>query len=349
MMKITFVGNFRNASGTSEVIRNYYEVGKKINIAVSIAGLGAVDKAVSSMIPVQANIQTTDILVLVFETTMNICGDQFKYVADVSKKVRTLILDTDGKYGPFVSLENDSSHSSNSSAVKWRELMSSLSDRIYQPKAVNHSIGDGETFLFYGFPSQTYEFDDTAPYPYDILYMGNNWHRWKQISTFVAKLHNIRYLVPKIAIFGRGWNSEPIFGPHDERFSDQDFLNRHDVSVFPSAPFGTILECMSQGKFNPVLVRPILSHMMYLTPRMFETFAANTVPILSSELNYLTKVFGPEVLELVIEDNEPAHLITKVLENRRFYIEVLHSIRSNLVAKQSYSHRLFELIELATS
>jgi hypothetical protein len=58
------------------------------------------------------------------------------------------------------------------------------------------------------------------------------------------------------------------------------FLKSNDVEVCPSVPFAKVIRNISPGKINSILERPKLDSLGLITPRILETFSAQTLSLL---------------------------------------------------------------------
>ena len=65
----------------------------------------------------------------------------------------------------------------------------------------------------------------------------------------------------------------------DTYFSDSDYLRKLGVEVMLPIPFSQVIGWMNKAVFNPVLLRPTFDRLRLSDPRMFETAAANTIPL----------------------------------------------------------------------
>src|SRR5262245_11096014 len=102
---------------------------------------------------------------------------------------------------------------------------------------------------------------------------------------------------------------------------------------------------MSQGVFNPVLIRPLFAHLGLVTCRTFETPAANTIPLFDQAEDYVRGVYGERAVELVLGEN-PTERIRDVLRRPGHYAEVVRDVRRHLTERHSYAARLKELVRI---
>jgi hypothetical protein len=116
----------------------------------------------------------------------------------------------------------------------------------------------------------------------------------------------------------------------------------------PPVPAQCVISTMSRAVFNPVVVRPIFHHFELINPRMFETPAANTIPLFGLNQRYVGEIYGDRAKELVL-DEHAADKIADVLSRPDYYAEIVRGIRRHLAETQSYQKRLEELIQIIES
>jgi hypothetical protein len=106
---------------------------------------------------------------------------------------------------------------------------------------------------------------------------------------------------------------------------------------------------MSNGVFNPVLVRPLFNHLRLVNPRLFETPAANTIPLFELDREYVEEIYGASAAELVLPKDNPEEKIRDVMRRPQHYAPIVQSVRRYLAEKHSCEVRLRELIEIIRS
>ena len=133
----------------------------------------------------------------------------------------------------------------------------------------------------------------------------------------------------------------------DEAYqTDPEYLRALDVEVGPAVPVEQVVPAMSRGRFTPVIVRPTFNHFQIVNPRMFETPAADTVPLFALDRQYVADIYGEAASELVL-DGDATGLIVDVLERPGYYLEIVRALRSRLAERHSYRVRLQELVDVA--
>jgi hypothetical protein len=102
---------------------------------------------------------------------------------------------------------------------------------------------------------------------------------------------------------------------------------------------------MGSGRLSPILIRPVLSALEMATPRMFETFVANTVPVLPPYFRYASALYGEGVAPLILPE-APAPAIGDLLDNYADSVALAEEIASKLTRDHSYERRLSQLVEI---
>ena len=113
--------------------------------------------------------------------------------------------------------------------------------------------------------------------------------------------------------------------------------------VDQQVPFGQVVSEMSRSVASPVLARPLLARLGMLTPRMFETLASGSVPLITADLAYLTQVYGDEAARLVCE-GQPGSLVERVLRESARYRRVTAAIQRRLLSMFSHERVLAGLL-----
>src|SRR2546425_11675047 len=113
-------------------------------------------------------------------------------------------------------------------------------------------------------------------------------------------------------------------------------------------PVGQVIESMSKGIFNPVLVRPLFNHLRLVNPRLFETPAANTIPLFGLDREYVREIYGEHAVHLILSEHASEQILD-VVHRPEHYTEIVKSIRRDLAEKHSYTVRFRELMEIINS
>jgi len=299
--------------------------------------------------------ESADAVVFVFEWTTQLqYGDQLGLVRLVGKvpRRRRVVLDGDGNYNDVITFEGDYNHRDPDASRRWIELCDSLSDKICQPtlRPLQPSV---RPFLFYAY-SPSWEVPlDFSTKEYDMLYVGHCKFRWRPMCRILGAIEPMRGEVGRIGLVGVGWDSLPWWAVpmqlEDSYFSDPAYVKKLDVDVLPPVPFEEVISWMSKASFNPVISRPIFTHLHFVTPRMFETPAANTIPLLGLDEAQIKEIYGESALDLALPAENPQEKILDMVRRPGHYLDVLTEVRRHLAEKHSHVVRLQELIEIIES
>ena len=341
-MKIAFVGEFGYNNGSSHAVYNYCRVGERRGHEISVSTeFGSRDEYIIKSFPLCRHLSGMDRVVFVFEGNRFLTEQDLKRIVKLIPRSRRVVLDPDGRGNGTVIVGDDSNHDPNNSKEDWHDLYRQISDLVLQPTlAVPQEFV--VPFLYYGYE----EVDNLwAEKQFSILYVGNNWNRWNDIKSLLTALEPKRARIGRIGIKGQWWDGTTWPGKERITTSDPAFLRRHSVEVSGSVPFGSVINAMSEGEINPIFVRPMLAAQGLATPRMLETFSANTIPILTRNTIYSRKLFGDPSDPLFVDEN-PADKILEILDARMNYLALVKGIRKSLRENHNYERRLDELLEL---
>jgi hypothetical protein len=272
-----------------------------------------------------------------------------KFLSRIPREKR-IIIDDDGMYTEQVRVDGDFSHPDEEASRIRIETYNSLSDKIYQPSLhpTEPHIG---SFLFHAYNPDWEVPLDFNDKPYGMVYVGSNWFRWRPMQRVLQAVEPVRQQIGRMKIVGRDWDQTPWWVPSPLRelayYTDADYLKRLDIELAPPVPSTCVVSTMSQGIFNPVVVRPIFYHFQLVNPRMFETPAANTIPLFGLNRDYVREIYGERATELVL-DGHASERICDVLERPEYYADIVRSIRTHLAEHHSYAARFRQLLDIVT-
>lgn len=264
---------------------------------------------------------------------------------------RRVILDCDGMYNDAFQVDGDYNHADDEASRRRTELCDSISDKIFQPtyQPLRPNV---RPFLFYAYDQSWERRLDFSHKEYGMIYVGNNWFRWKGLHRILRSIEPIREKVGRAAVVGQDWASMPWWVPSPLReqayFTDPEYLKRIRVEVREPIPVEQVIPTMGSAVFNPVLRRPTFDHLGLLTCRTFETPAANTIPLFAQDAEHVRTVYGERASELALRDGDAASdQILDVMCRPEAYARLVHDIRRHLAEKHSFTVRLQELVRLA--
>lgn len=343
MLRILFVGCFRFNCGSSHALLGYARAAGRLNYDLRVSSLGLVDERVRERVAVADADWTPDLMVFVFESEQFLTPDGLRRVERKVPRARRVIIDPDAKYSEAARVGSDTNHPSPGAREFWRVLYDRLSDTILQP-CLGPLTSGAERFLYFGVDlHRPRRSGQDGRQPFDLIYVGNNWYRWHDFMWLLTKLARVRTRLGRIAVFGKYWFGDPAAGFEAHTYSDPDFLRAHGVESYPSVAFDEVELQMGRGRFHPVFVRPVLNLLRLVTPRMFETFAADTVPLLPPYFRHAASLYGPEAAELFLAE-DPADSVISMTQDYQRRVSVARSIRAGLEKDHSYDVRLQELL-----
>jgi hypothetical protein len=287
-------------------------------------------------------------MILLFESWPYLSPEAVARIERTVPRARRLVVDCDGMYSPPVRSGSDVNHPDPGSRIYWVELFATLSDTILQPCLGSLPPG-AQRFLFYSaIPQQPPTSTTDSEKLYDLAFVGNNWCRWHDMSWLSKGLAPVRSELGRIAVFGSWWDgSLPNAEVRPEvlkfLYSDPNFLNAHGVETYPAVPYADVEQTMGRSRLHPVFVRPALNALGLVTPRMFETFMADTVPVLPPYFKHALTLYGKEVEPLYL-GYRPGEIVLDILSHYSDYVGLARDIAAKLVKEHSYDRRLEELL-----
>ena len=355
------VGN----AGSAQDILNYARVAKSLGHEVVLYAPEEPDSPFTCSL----DLESADAVIFVFEWNLYLPpgGDKKKdavyrdglmgighlNVAKLFSRVpreRRVILDCDGMYNDAIEVNGDFNHPTAEASRLRIELCDSLSDKIFQP-TYRPRRPNVRPFLFHAYDAgweQPLDFDGKD---YGMIYVGNNWFRWKQLQRVLHAMEPVREHIGRAALVGQDWAAMPwwVASPLREQayFTDPEYLRRLNIEVQQPVAVEQVIPTMGAAVFNPVLIRPIFHHLGLVTCRTFETPAANTIPLFAQDPEYVREVYGEAAAELVLADGEAAsEQIRDVVTNPGDYAHIVSEIREHLADRHSYAARLQELVRI---
>ena len=341
-LRILFVGCFRYNCGSSHALLGYARAAKRQNYDLRVSSLGVLDQQIREKVRVADNDWTPDLMVLVFESEKFLTAEAIRRIEQTIPRKRRLIIDPDGKFSDAVHAGSDTNHPCASSRTFWNELYQQLSDTILQP-CLGPIESPAREFLYFGIDVNRPQLRQSAEKLFDLIYVGNNWYRWHDFVWLLENIKQIRSQLGRIAVFGNHWFDDPQPGYEEHTYSDPGFLKAHGVETYGSVPFDEVELHMGKGKLHPIFVRPVLNKMNLVTPRMFETFVTDTVPILPDYFQHARILYGPEVAPLFLTEN-PSETISAIMDKYSEYQSLTREIDNKLKRNHSYDVRLAELL-----
>jgi Glycosyl transferases group 1 len=265
---------------------------------------------------------------------------------------RRVVIDCDGAYNDAMCVDGDFNHRTPAASQTWMDVCDSLSDKVCQPTL--HPLRPNvRTFFFHGYEpgwETALEFDDKE---FGMLYIGHSKFRWSPMHRILQAVEPIRERVGRIGLVGHGWDSMPVWAApmniQDSYYTDPEYLSRMGVDFIQPIPVGDVISWMSKAVFNPVIYRPLFSHLRFVTCRTFETAAASTIPLFGLDSGYVAEMYGDGALTLVLPQDGPEEKVASIVDRPDDYVEVIRGVRRHLAEKHSYDARLRQLIDIVES
>ena len=346
-MRIMFVYWAFEDQGSGLLINGYTQAAKELGHEVVVYG-----RPIKNIpLNYSMDVESADALVYIFEWTTDLLGGDnldFVRLSKIARR-RTVILDGDGNYNDLVSAEGDYNHRDQASLDKWISICDSLSDKICQPTF--HPLRTNvRTFLFYSYNPQWEVPLANRNKELGVVYVGHSKFRWRALSRVLAAIEPVRNRVGRIGVVGHGWNALPAWAVpmkmEDAYYTDTNYMRTLGVEALPPIPFQQVIPWMSKGYLNPILSRPTFMRLRIVTPRFFETPAANTFPVFNLDDAYVKEIYGESAKDLVLPETNAHEKITDMLDRPDHYAAIVHDIRCRLKKHHSHKQRLKELIDI---
>lgn len=348
-MKILFVMETRVEAGSIQAVANYVRAGDQLGHTIAVYGCHNPN---FPHVRFSTAVSEFDYVVLIFES--NLYWPKRLQLAHILSNVpreRRVILDADGMYNPCLVIDDyDRNHWKEEEQSEWFAHYQGLAEKILQPTLEPSQDPQVIAVPFYGYnPASEIDRDTAPPKRFDILYVGHNWWRWRQISQeLLPAIEPIRSHLGTICFMGLWWNKVQSWATGElweiAYRMDSDWWQRLQIQVEPPVPYVNVIPTMSQGRINIMTQRPLLRHLKHLTSKYFELFCADTIPLVMLEPDHAEKVYGPAGRELTLHDKIDDKLLD-VLDQPQKYRYFVQEVRRHLRAHHSYEKRLKELVE----
>ena len=274
---------------------------------------------------------------------------------------RRLLVDLWGRFNETIRLEHDFNHLEKLDGHlgwEWEAAIQSATDTILQP-TLAPLRPNVRSFLFHGFDAGSvtrsyatareaaaaWRASRPSERPYGVMYVGSNWQRWDHLRRFLEQYGRVRGPVGPAALVGWDWGERPQWAIEkgiQGIDTDAALLAELGVEARHGVRFDEVVDLLGQARFAPVFHRPLFRHLGFVTVRTFETFYADTLPVLMLPRDFVQAIYGEAALALVPGEDVAAHLID-ALERPEIYWDALLQTRSYLAQHHSYSQRLQEL------
>lgn len=281
-------------------------------------------------------------------------------VLDGIPREKRAIVDLWGRYNDTIRADHDFNHLEKldgHQAWEWQEAIATVSKVILQP-ALSPKRDGVKPFLFHGFDEGAVakKYVNAAEAaatwsakPYGAIYVGSNWQRWHQVRAFLEDFGKVQKAAGPVSLIGWDWSMRPDWAVQKAIMgvdTDVEFLAAQNVEVRHGVRFDEVVSQLGQAKFAPVIHRPLFKELGFVTNRTFETFYADTIPVLMLPEDFVEKLYGAAAIKLV-PSKGVAKFVTDALKNPEAYWDAVLKTRAHLAAKHSYAVRIDELKKAA--
>ncbi len=359
-MNILFVSKLSQFARSVFPISKYVELGKQLGHRVALYGEQTNEPPT---LPYSLDTKMFDVAIFVVYESWDF--PDMPYLAqllDGIPRERRLIIDCCGRYNDTLRVEHDFNHlekMDGHQGWEWVEGFEAVSSTILQPtqKPLRSSV---RSFLWHAFDPasvvksyateqeavQAWSSPDRNRKPYAMTYVGHNWQRWTQIRTLLEGVQPLSADFGPIAFAGSDWEKRPDWAAQlgiQGVDVDPELLARARVQLNPPIPFQEMIGFISQGRFSPVVQRPLFNHLGIVTNRMFATFCADTIPLLMLPRNLVESIYGPSAEPLCIDQDVKSH-ISQILRNPAPYWKAVLDTRKYLAEHHTFQHRFQQLL-----
>jgi hypothetical protein len=358
-MKLLIVSRFDRSARAINTIVNYVRVGEALGheIALFTDPMGDMPNVPTSRDPKAFDY----VMFVVYETPDFPDLPYLAHLLDGVPRERRIIVDCTGRYNETIQVEHDFNHlekMDNHMAWEWIDGFDAVAETILQP-TLAPVRSDARGFLFHGFnpaaidrPHETAEqaarnwADTTAEARrYGIVYAGNNWQRWSQMRSLLEEIEPIKESIGRICLSGWAWDHRPDWATElgvQGIDTDPSMLQQMGVEIIGNLSFEQFIPFVSQARFCPVMHRPLFNHLGIVTNRTFETFCADTIPLLMLPSQMIESIYGPAAHLLSVGGDVVAH-IRDIQRRPEAYWDAILKTRAHLAHHHSFERRFEEL------
>ncbi len=364
-MNLLFVSKVDRFARAINTLSKYVQVGKALGHEVAL--FGEPNSDFPSM-PYSLDVKRFDFVVFVIYESWDF--PDMPYLAqllDGIPKRKRVIIDCYGRYNETIRVEHDFNHlekMDGHQGWEWVEGFQAVSDKILQP-TLTPLRSDVQSFLFHAYDADAGVSNYSSPAeaanawlgkangskPYGVTYVGNNWQRWTQVQRFLEAIEPLKKELGPIAIVGSGWDNTPDWaiqlGVHGADV-DPMLLERLGVERKAGIPFDQVSQFLTQGRFAPIFHRPLFNHLGLVTNRTFETFCADTMPLLMLPEQIVDTIYGVDARPLA-PGNDVAGRLEDIMHRPAFYWDAVLKTRAHLTRNHSYQQRFRELLTILGS
>jgi len=346
-MRIMFVMDHRADRGSIQSVSSYVQAGDEAGYEIAL--YGRPDPRFPT-IRFSTQVGAYDYVVFLVESWRHWMSAlrMPRMFAEVPRE-RRAIIDADGMYNQVISTEGyDRNHQWEQVRAEWFAHYQVVADKIFQPTFCPREPGV-RRLLFYGYDATQQVRPEAAPAKtYDIICVGHNWWRWRQVSReLLPGIEKVRPQLGEIGFVGSWWDTIPAgaaeLGVESAFGTDPEWLRRLRIRIRSSVGYTEVVNIMSTGRINIMTQRPLFRELKILTSKYFEIFCADTTPLVMIDPDHAQMVYGEAGRELAL-----CHCIGEklvhVLSYPSRYRELVEEARKHLLVHHSYHNRVQELV-----
>jgi hypothetical protein len=361
-MKLLVISKLDRSARAASTITKYVRAGKALGHEVAVFGEQSSE---FPSVPFSLDVKGFDFAVFVVYETKDF--PDLPYLArllDGVPRGRRAVIDCVGRYNDTVRTEHDFNHlekMDGHQGWEWVEGFQALSDKVLQP-TLKPLRPDVRPFLFhafdpaavarpYGSPKEAalaWSGQDGPPKPCGVTYVGHNWQRWVQLRRFLEAVEPLRGDLGPIRLAGWRWDQREDWAKElgiEGVDVDPSLLRRLGVETHWPIPHDEVIAFQGQGRFCPVLHRPLFNHLGLVTNRTFETFCADTIPLLMLRDDLIESIHGTAG-RLLAPGEDVAGRLRDMMRRPEVYWDAVLKVRSHLAEYHSPERRFRELLTI---
>lgn len=364
-MKLLLVSKLDRSARAVNTISKYVHVGKALGHEVAVFGEQSSE---FPALPHALDVNKFDFAIFVVYETQDFPDLPYlAHLLDGMPKERRVVIDCTGRYNDTIRVEHDFNHLQKldgHQGWEWDEGLQAVSNKILQP-TLTPLRGEVRSFLFHAYDpaavvrpyrspqeaARAWSGENGVRKPYGVAYVGHNWQRWSQIRRFLEAIEPLKGEVGPICLAGWRWDERPDWAIELGLAGvdvDSALLGRLGVETRMPIPFNDVIDFLGQARFCPIFHRPLFNHLGLVTNRTFETFCADTIPLLMLPDDLVEAIYGADARLLAPGDGVAGRL-DDMRRRPEVYWEVVLKTRAHLGEHHSFQRRFRELLAILES
>jgi hypothetical protein len=338
-VKLLVIGDFAWHNGSSHVIAEYMRHGPSVGIEVAVSSeFGSRDDRIMGHLRYCDDLRWATHLLVVCESRPLLNEEELNQITIAIPRHRRAVIDTDGHWASSTEVDGDN-NAWPCGRHEWLRSMSEIADLILQPSLSPPAPG-AVPFPYFGMPEPAVSAGGNV----DVQYIGSNWFRSTEVIEVFSDARSALGSKGTLRVCGTFWDGSNMPGFEVSTRADTVALKRLQIEVRPPVPFGDVVQRMGDATTTPVLVRRVLSELELITPRMFETAAADTIPVYRGADAYIGQLYQDEGCFCL--GNEPQRTFAAIREDTDRFRAIAADVRARLLRDFSYPKILRQLRDL---